>query len=897
MQCLAALVISLLPVVVAVDDGRQAIGTVVGMHRTDPFELNRRYEALKALDAAGLAKQLADDRAEHRPMLRNTERGIDAAARLWALNADPEFASVALRALRASLAPYAGRSPQELASMVSQRGAADPSNPDMRDACRHLAMLRAMTGDRESGAAAVAILAAFAQAIPAWPLWLPYDAPMEKRTAHPQGSPVPYKDWQCSGLWGDWMYFDLEDAVPLAQAWRILKACGDLSDGETDAAIRRMLELHVTVQRRFSTTPMYSNMDDYQIRGQMDFGLLLGDPALVHAGVRQFVNLYRTSFYADGWWHEGAASYHDNLQRGLSDIAKSMLPDYSDPPGWSDTVEPRRFDKLDLAKLVQFPSQRADRVLHDVTLPDGNYRAVHDTVWPHASRFTSGAPNGSVLFGCTGEGTLVTRPGTYETSVSLHFGGTGGHAHLDALNLQVWSKGVEAISETQYYPIAGSESTREWHTMTAGHATVVVNERDQGATGRRVRTPQPLDAIEGIPDWPWRWTRCCNVDQGTLRMFSRSFPEVQVVEADAEASYDSVANVDLYRRTVALVRIDGRDDYIVDIFRVQGGHVHDFMLHSCLQEPVEVQTAVALAPMPGKLHKYITSLQAAKLDEGARVDFVIGKKAVLHSYVCPMPGAQLIVGEAPAMRVPGMAPFVTVRHAGNESSFVVVHHVASGGDSRIRSVTLLPCAEAGTVALSVDLGFRKDTVISRRDRSVSPVKVGEVETSAMFSHVATMDGGAGSWAFMSDGDLLATPWCSIRGSVSHEGNVLSATRREAGDRFDGFTVSPAIPSGCSVAGETMVVAPADLAKWAYPVIEHASKDGMSFVALDADPGLRVTPGQVKQQCYPGFGAAGATTFRIPGSAALIRAGDGSWEYRNSGAARAFGADGTGIKTR
>lgn len=63
MQCLAALVISLLPVVVAVDDGRQAIGTVVGMHRTDPFELNRRYEALKALDAAGLAKQLADDRA------------------------------------------------------------------------------------------------------------------------------------------------------------------------------------------------------------------------------------------------------------------------------------------------------------------------------------------------------------------------------------------------------------------------------------------------------------------------------------------------------------------------------------------------------------------------------------------------------------------------------------------------------------------------------------------------------------------------------------------------------------------------------------------------------------------------------------------------------------------
>jgi len=69
------------------------------------------------------------------------------------------------------------------------------------------------------------------------------------------------------------------------------------------------------------------------------------------------------------------------------------------------------------------------------------------------------------------------------------------------------------------------------------------------------------------------------MNNGTLRLFNPDVESVQVVEADGHRAYGTAVEMDLYRRTVALVRINDVDCYVVDVFRVRGGKVHDYMLH------------------------------------------------------------------------------------------------------------------------------------------------------------------------------------------------------------------------------------------------------------------------------------------------------------------------------
>lgn len=143
----------------------------------------------------------------------------------------------------------------------------------------------------------------------------------------------------------------------------------------------------------------------------------------------------------------------------------------------------------------------------------------------------------SYLFGCTGHAILgygKTKPDMVQAT--LHFGGTHGHEHCDMLNLILWAKGRELISETRYRPLDITNTTREWHRATAGHVTVVVDGKNHTTRWDKhtpKRQSQPTDAIHGVPDWHWRW-RCYgdNMNNGMLRLFNPEFESVQVVEAD-----------------------------------------------------------------------------------------------------------------------------------------------------------------------------------------------------------------------------------------------------------------------------------------------------------------------------------------------------------------------------
>lgn len=133
--------------------------------------------------------------------------------------------------------------------------------------------------------------------------------------------------------------------------------------------------------------------------------------------------------------------------------------------------------------------------------------------------------------------------------LSLYYGdASGGHGHYDRLNIELFAFGRPVLPEDGYPTPFTRPDYYEWRRAdTCRHYCVQVDEEPQRS-----------------------------LQAGQLQNFAVA-PELQVVEAAAEASYGS--KVSLYRRTAALVDLSPDRSYLVDIFRVRGGGQHDWCFH------------------------------------------------------------------------------------------------------------------------------------------------------------------------------------------------------------------------------------------------------------------------------------------------------------------------------
>lgn len=862
---------------------RASFSPLTGTRLTLANSANANFQATTD---AQLAQRYTDCKAERRLYVRSYDRDLQAAFEQAIATNDAARKVVVERALRAALGDLVTKSPMALAGMITTRGSADQINFDARDAALHFAMLYRVTGDKAHADRAAAILHRFARLMPRWPIWNPYYGAQVSKTNRSQADPATFQSEYSAGLWGSWIYMDLVMGTPLVQAYAYIQPANSTKALGADAEINAMLDLHVATQRKYNPGPDFSNMDAFRIRGMMEFGRYRLQPELVHEAVRHLENMYRVGFYPDGWWHEASSSYHLDLQNGLRSIATEMLKGYSDPVGFRSAVDGTRYDNLDLAARLQKQIDRADNALRKATLPDMTLLATNETQWPER------APAGFVpqispyLFGSTGLAGVAGGVGDAFALVTLQWGGSGSHAHFDALNLGIFAKGTEAMSLGQYRPLDGSGSTREWHQSTAAHATVVVDGQNQGPTGRfgsRRRTPTADDAIQGVPDWRWRWGRAAN-DSGSLRLFNVEFNNVQVMEAEAAASYDMITGVTRYQRTVALVRIDAIDSYIVDIFRVRGGNVHDYMLHGSLQLPHAVNLSLPLASMAGTLHGSISNLRGAAADGDVVATFSMPNDVKLTTFVAGVRGSHVIQGDAPAMRRAGTAPFVMVRRTGGDSVFVAVHHVYDGLNPKVLGLELLPTDSPECVAFKVTTPNRVDTIVSNADRANTYTVGDGIEVRALFAHMANSPQTSNNWDYMVDGDLLRTPRSVIDGEVSFAGSVADTRSAEAGEGPNGLVLGAPIPAGTPLAGLPIIVDLAGQMTWAFRITGIGRSGRAPEVLIGNEPGFDIRRGVVKQTCFPNWGFPGSATYRIPGTALMQPAAAGAWSLTQTGTA-------------
>lgn len=368
---------------------------------------------------------------------------------------------------------------------------------------------------------------------------------------------------------GKWNYFHNEVPLEVIPAYDLTygSAAYEALTKERGYDVRERVEkdfLRAATEAAMKYPDFVSNVIGYSPRSAALLGQVIAEPRYVHWAFGWIEKNLNTGFFRDGMWKE-APSYHYMTVGGLKSCFQ-VVEGYSDPEGYVDPISGRRFDKLDPTKELPLweKCQRAPEV---IGYPNGISAVVHDT-HPYERRATPREATVSTIAPGFGQASLGRGRGANQLQAQLHFSGAHGHAHYDNLNFTLFGK------ERDMCPDLGYTWTqmRYWATSTLGHNTVVIDRKDQAA---RKSDGNLLLFFPGDQSDPTSLTPA-------------------LVEADGKAGYSNAEGVDLYRRTLVLVPVSEEDAYVVDVFRVRGGKVHDWTLNGDADHDTVVKASVVM---------------------------------------------------------------------------------------------------------------------------------------------------------------------------------------------------------------------------------------------------------------------------------------------------------------
>lgn len=713
------------------------------------------------------------------------------------------------------------------------------------------ALLYTITGNPGDAKHSARILRLFAGTISHWPLIDRDGKP------HAQDDAAYLRHWQARGLWR-WHPSDLEASIPMLRAYDLIRS--ELS-AEEDADIRENLFFyHKNLVDCFTgLAPLYHNLAGYHLVSLIRYGLVLDRPDFIHEVVKYWREFVRYSYAPDGFFRELTPDYHQQITLRIFGTIPALLKGYSDPPDYTHPETGTRFDNLDLEAENPALFARVRPALSLLAMPDKSYVNINDS-WPKKMTFreTAADTDRPGLLGISG----LAKLGRDGMVAFLQFDGIRGHDHNDALGLVWFAAGMEVLSDTGYRPLPGSEATREWIADTAAHNTVAVDEethfkdRSQFAVPRRVAgfTAFPPDNPGTAPIEAALPAAAGFANQGRLLVWDAAPGGIQAMEAEQERAN---ANTTLFRRTVVMVPLEGDEGFLVDIFRVRGGSTHDYFLRGGLDEAAQITFDTALPAASGTAYKYIQIKKRGrvKLPLAAQITFASGKASVFSRlaaiYGSPGSTTEVVLGEAPAIRCPGFAPFSFIRHqakSGGElaSCFVWVHE-ASRGVPRIREV--ITEESNGNVVVRVRSDDREDWIFSGAEND-SVIHSGGFEFEGRLAS-ATVSGDHvaarvhGGTRLTRDGDVVAEKPRPLSAEVT------ATLRKDAGDASDSALFVP--PEGASLAGYRLAHFDlGDAIRFSIPVTAVHWQDGKARVDLGHSPGFVVEPDAIVMTNFPGW---------------------------------------------
>ncbi len=549
----------------------------------------------------------------------------------------------------------------------------------LADRTRDLALLYAATGDRSHARRAALLTDRFAQVFPGW--CYHFDYPFQQKEIY-DGDVLPakFRPGFRTARWNWWAYNDIP--LPLVEAYDRIRESGVFDElsrelgVDTAARVERDLFRNAAEQVLANPDPL-TNMSPSAWRSLIYLGRVISEPRYVHASVRRLRMLAETRFFYDGAWPEGSPDYAAQTIGGLSQVI-SLLKGYSDPAGYRDSEDGSRFDQLNVES--DFPAlQQAREALMKMRFPDGRAVPVHDT-WSTSRR---GATDSTApwLLPALGHACLGGGDGRRQTQFHLTWSGGYGHSHADNLSLLMYSSGREMLSDLGYTHTA----LRAWTLASVAHNTVVIDGHSQ-SLGREQ-----------------------NPSDGRLLFCDFTDPTIQLVRADGTRGYEKVART--FERTLIVIDAGKGRRFAVDRFKVDGGNIHDYLLHGDADNPAKVTSTLEMESLHSLLpenfkwqparnegeagraleryygYGYLQNLKTTPVEAGSLVpvEFAgVGTAAPgVRVSLFPESGCQLITGENPSIRQAGeddakldqfRRPFMMLRRLASEtpSTFVSV---------------------------------------------------------------------------------------------------------------------------------------------------------------------------------------------------------------------------------
>ena len=687
------------------------------------------------------------------------------------------------------------------------------------------------TGDATYARRAVLILDAFAQYYPGF--LVSYDR------AHEQKGFVfepPYPNF--GGKWGRWR----ADEMPtnLAMAYDAIYTSGELErlSDEIGGDVKKRIEddfFRGAIRQEGFHEITYGNASPRIYVGYAVIGRVLNDPELVHEAIRRSIGLFERQFYADGFWHEGSLGYHRMTMAGMQ-VVFDALKGYSDPLGYvsDDGV---RYDNLDLERDIDIV-KKANRLLDICRYPDGRWIPMHDAWAYRDSRRVD--PNvkplersHSTLLPGVGHAWLGRGKGEHQVQVHLHFSGAYGHAHADNLNLMLFAKGQELLSDVGYT----HTQYRSWTVSTLCHNTVLIDEEEQERSNRK-----------GIID-------------GSLLAFEAAYAPVQWVEASGEGVYPGLAEE--YRRLVMLVNAGGEDHYVVDLFRVRGGDQRDWVMHGSADVDMRTEANVPLQHygenlLPGVKVRFpeherdqgdaegrnvalafFQNVSHSDHVKNARVTFH-GDDATVRIHLVGLKDSELFVGDAPSVRRSDedetlidrfRMPMLMVRQKGQSPSRFMAVHEPFRDKAFIDSVEVEDVGERG-VYLKVRHRGGTDHIVLQPGTEI--FRTGDLTFQGEVGFVREQDGEArvlGLWG----GEKIQWQTARLTGGGVYTGRVTDVLRIQDGAPYHALVVN-GTPEMDDIGGAVAVVTFGDGTTRGVRVQRVEGEK----VILEDDPGFRIT---------------------------------------------------------
>ncbi|MBL8850844.1 MAG: heparinase II/III family protein, partial [Planctomycetaceae bacterium] len=676
------------------------------------------------------------------------------------------------------------------------------------------------------------------------------------------------------GKWGRWRYEEIP--TQLVYAYDSICNSGELErlSRETGVDVQRRIEedfFRGAIRQDGFHGPLYTNASPATYEGYAVVGRVLGDPSLVHEAVRRCRELLARQFFCDGFWYEGTVAYHKGTLNDLQQVFDS-LRGYSDPSGHVDEQDGVRFDNLELESEIPVLT-RARSIVDQCRYPDGRMTPFHDcgAIFARYRNLKPLERSVSTLLPGVGHAWLGRGEGQDQAQFHLHFSGAYGHHHADNLSLALFAHGDELLPDIGYT----HSRLRSWASSTLGHNTVLIDELEQYTTGDKGPSDGRLLA--------WETTR----------------PTVQWMEAAAERAYPGLAEV--YRRAVMMVDCGGGDRYAVDLFRVEGGSQHDYVLHGSADHDSTAAVNVPLTPtgahlLPGvevrfprdeldrgdaggrNMHYgYVQNVASGGVTDGVMVTFQTAdaSRPTLRTHFPGLAGSTVHLGDAPSVRRADennllldrfRMPVFLLRSHRPSTVFAAVHEpfVRRGFIEQVAMEQ--PVAAAGdAVALSVRHHGVTDHIVHRTAVGTEPLMVGKLQTDGEVAFVRERDGAPEQMALWGGTELL---WGEERltGDGNYRGTVTGVLRTEEGATCNALVVTGSWPTGELLSGATVIVTFGDGSTLGYPLTSVERDAGQMRFVLGMDPGVAISETESRQLCFPRRTIPGSVSYRIRSSA-------------------------------